>query len=77
MEFMPVKVNKAIRSEKKHFFFDFKYLKSRSLPVKHAKKYRSPIAGLIKIPTFAPGEVLYGQLPSNPPGLDRSKGSWL
>lgn len=27
MEFMPVKVNKAIRSEKKHFFFDFKYLK--------------------------------------------------
>ena len=44
MEFMPVKVNKAIRSEKKHFFFDFKYLKSRSLPVKHAKKYRSPIA---------------------------------
>lgn len=54
MEFMPVKVNKAIRSEKKHFFFDFKYLKSRSLPVKHAKKYRSPIAGLIKIPTFAP-----------------------
>ena len=55
MEFMPVKVNKAIRSEKKHFFFDFKYLKSRSLPVKNAKKYRSPIAGLIKIPTFAPG----------------------
>lgn len=55
MEFMPVKVNKAIRSEKKHFFFDFKYLKSRSLPVKHAKKYRSPIARLIKIPTFAPG----------------------
>ena len=54
MEFMPVKVNKAIRSEKKHFFFDFKYLKSRSLPVKHAKKYRSPIAVLIKIPTFAP-----------------------
>jgi len=55
MEFMPVKVNKAIRSEKKTFFFDFKYLKSRSLPVKHAKKYRSPIAGLIKIPTFATG----------------------
>lgn len=27
MEFMPVKVNKAIRSEKKHFFFDFKYRK--------------------------------------------------
>ena len=53
MEFMPVKVNKAIRSEKKHFFFDFKYLKSRSLPVKHAKKYRSPIAGKKKIPTFA------------------------
>ena len=23
------------------------------------------------------GKVLYGQLPSNPPGLDRSKGSWL
>lgn len=36
MEFMPVKVNKAIRSEK-NIFFDFKYLKSRSLPVKHAK----------------------------------------
>jgi len=42
MEFMPVKVNKAIRSEKKHFFFDFKYLKSRSLPVKHAKKVPIP-----------------------------------
>ena len=23
------------------------------------------------------GKVLYGQLPSNPPGPDRSKGSWL
>ena len=31
------------------------------------------------MPTFAieNGKVLYGQLPSNPPGLDRSKGSWL
>ena len=23
------------------------------------------------------GQVLYGQLPSNPPGRERSKGSWL
>ena len=32
-----------------------------------------------KVHTFATanGEVLYGQLPSNPPGPDRSKGSWL
>ena len=31
------------------------------------------------MPTFAiaNGKVLYGQLPSNPLGLDRSKGSWL
>lgn len=23
------------------------------------------------------GQVLHGQLPSNPPGRERSKGSWL
>lgn len=55
MEFMPVKVNKAIRIEKKHFFFDFKSLKSRCLLMNLTKKCKLPIAGLIKIPTFAPG----------------------
>lgn len=39
MEFMFVKVNKVIWLEKKYFFFDFKYLKSRSLLVKYVKKY--------------------------------------
>ena len=28
-------------------------------------------------PTFAPRQVLYGQLPLNPPGQECSKGGWL
>ena len=43
------------------------------------KKSTKYFAESIIIYTFASanGKVLYGQLPSNPPGLDRSKGSWL
>ena len=36
-----------------------------------------PLVGNEKGRTFAAGKVLHGQLPENPPGLDRSKGIGL
>jgi hypothetical protein len=48
---------------------------------KNEKKVPHSIADSKIMPTFALAkqkwEVLYGQLLVNPPGLDRSKGSWL
>ena len=64
-----ITLKKGKKRAKKHFFTE------------NEKKVPCGIADSKIMPTFALAkqkwEVLYGQLLVNPPGLDRSKGSWL
>jgi len=55
--------------------------KNKDSSGQEGKNWRKSFVVSLKSHTFAAakphGQVLYGQLPVNPPGLDRSKGSRL
>jgi len=64
-----------------YLIFFWKPSQSRQKSSSEIKNAEKLFAKSTKTPTFAPakqnGQVLYGQLLVNPPGLDRSKGSRL
>lgn len=63
------------------YFIYFLLIPSLQIVLKRNNYRHRPMIFGFKIlplqPLLGHGQVLHGQLPSNPPGRERSKGSWL